>query len=180
MGAAGPFANETLLSDKRQGCGSRHLPLPHTCAVCGAWVGAHGQPGSVGPVQWPRGHLLGRPQLRQAPTQPPSPRLTFPPWDLDGCTPHPSTAPPPHTHCPTQSEMDWLLGVAFVATGRSEEVAVARKERACLDLGLILGWDPLRETLGRSGGARLQFQCAGESPGHLVQMKLPVGFWAGT
>lgn len=86
----------------------------------------------------------------------------------------------PHTHCPGQSEMDWLLGVAFVATGRSEEAAVARKERACLDLGLILGWDPLRETLGRSGGAGLQFECAGESPGDLVQTKIQVGSWTGS
>ena len=94
---------------------------------------------------------------------------------------HPTRPPPPtHTHCLAQSEMDWLLGVAFVATGRSEAAAVARKERARLDLGLIMGWDPLRETLGRSCGTGLQFECAGESPGDLVQVKLPVGFWAGT
>lgn len=109
-------------------------------------------------------------------TQPPSSRLTFPPWGLDGCNHHP---PHTHTHLPTQSETDWLLGVAFVATGRSEKAAVDRKERVCLHLGLILGWDPLQETLRRSWGTGLQSECAGESPGDMVQMKIRVGFWAG-
>ena len=70
-----------------------------------------------------------------------------------------------HTHFPTQSETDWLLGVPFVATGRSKKPAVDRKERVCLHLGLILGWDPLQETLRRSWGTGLQSECAGESPG---------------
>ena len=84
-----------------------------------------------------------------------------------------------HTHFPTQSETDWLLGVPFVATGRSKKPAVDRKERVCLHLGLILGWDPLQETLRRSWGTGLQSECAGESPGDMVQMKVRVGFWAG-
>ena len=128
-------------------------------------------------------HLLGWPQLLP---QPPHPAalitFNFPSMGLGWLQSpphHTHTHTHTHTHFPTQSETDWLLGVPFVATGRSKKPAVDRKERVCLHLGLILGWDPLQETLRRSWGTGLQSECAGESPGDMVQMKVRVGFWAG-
>ena len=126
------FANKTLekgslFSDRGWGWGLRHLPcpLPRTCAVCRAWLGARGQLRSVCLAQLPR---CAPAQLAPA---------ASPPW-----LPFSFTGPGWLHERPQHSEMDWLLEVTFVATSRSGKAPGDRQEGVCLDLDPILGWDP--------------------------------------
>lgn len=158
------------LSDEGWGVGLRRLlcPLPHTCAVCRAWLGARGQLRSVCLAQW-----LWRAPAQPAPAVSP-PRLPSLHLVLS------SQAPGGGLHTsPQYSEKDWLLGVAFVQPADPGKQLGTGKKEPCLDLDLVLGWGPLQETLRRCWGARHKLECTQESPGDLVQMQILAGFWGG-
>lgn len=125
------------LSDEGWGVGLRRLlcPLPHTCAVCRAWLGARGQLRSVCLAQW-----LWRAPAQPAPAVSP-PRLPSLHLVLS------SQAPGGAAHIPPVLRKGLATGGSICATSRPGKAAgdwqerTLSRPRSCFGVGSSTG-DP--------------------------------------